>query len=104
MPKKPSFSIEQNQDWDDIFDSIEMSYVPLEYVSKIIIKFSDETSWDIDIDNSRKQQPMHQIEDSLDTLFQEYDDLIETVDFKLDLDRIKHDLSKRVLKFLKLNR
>ena len=58
--------------------------------------------WDIDIDDSRKKQPIDYIEDQLDQLFEEYDTKIETIDFRLDLERVKNDLSKRVYRFLKL--
>lgn len=91
-------------DWNEIFESIEMDFVPIEYVSRITIKFNDGTTWDVDVDNSRKKQPIEQIEDSLEELFDAYDEHISTVDFKLNTDRVKADLSKRVLRFLKLNR
>ena len=92
------------KDWDDIFESIEMDFVPIEYVSRIAITFHDGTTWDVDVDNSRKQQPIDQIEDSLEKLFDTYEETIAAVDFKVNTDRLKKDLSKRVLRFLKLNR
>lgn len=94
----------KNEDWNEIFDSVEMTFVPIEYISKIIIKFENNVIWDINIDDSRKKQPLKQIEESLDELFQEYEDQIVTIDYKIDLDRIKQDLGKRVYRFLKLNR
>lgn len=103
MPSK-KLSQEKEQYWQDIFDEVDMEYLPIEYVSRILIKFQDNTTWDINIDDSRKKQPIDQIENSLEELFDEYDDQIETIDFRLDLERIKHDLSKRVHKFLKLNK
>ena len=90
--------------WQDIFDSIDMKYLPLEYVEKIVITFNDGTIWDIDINDSRKKQTIEQIEKSLDELFELYESKMDTIDFRLDLKRIQSDLSKRVYKFLKLNR
>ena len=92
------------EDWNEIFESIEMDYVPIEYVSRISITFHDETRWDVDVDDSRKKQPIDQIEESLEQLFDNYEDTIVSVDFKVDTERLKKDLSKRVLRFLKLNR
>lgn len=103
MPNK-KVSDEKEQYWQEIFDEVEMEFLPIEYVSRIIIKFQDNTTWDINVDDSRKKQPIEQIEDSLEQLFEEYDHVIETIDFRLDLERIKHDLGKRVSKFLKLNK
>ena len=90
--------------WQDIFDSIDMEYLPLEYVEKILITFNDGTIWDIDINDSRKKQTIEQIEKSLDELFELYESKMDKIDFRLDLKRIQSDLSKRVYKFLKLNR
>ncbi len=103
MPTK-KLSDDKEQYWQEIFDEVNMEFLPIEYLSRIIIKFQDNTTWDINVDDSRKKQPIDQIEDSLEQLFEEYDDVIETIDFRLDLERIKHDLSKRVHKFLKLNK
>lgn len=103
--KKVNFiNSEKDSDWEDIFNDIEMTFLPIEYVSRIVIKFENNVKWDIDVDDSRKKQPLEQIEDALDELFDEYEDQIETIDFRLDLERIKTDLSRRVYRFLKLNR
>lgn len=104
MPKKTDAHIKDEKYWEEIFDDIEMTFFPIEYISRILIKFQDNTSWDIDIDDSRKKQPIEQIEESLDALFNEYEEEIEAIDFKLDLERVKKDLSKRVYRFLKLNK
>jgi len=51
-----------------------------------------------------KKQPIEEIETSLDEMFNLYQDSIESIDFRMDMDRVKADLSKRVKKFLKLNK
>jgi len=96
--------VNKDQDWDDIFENLEMSFVPIEYVNRIIIKFDNNVTWDINVDDSRKKQPIEQIEESLDQLFEEYENQIVAIDYKLDLERVKKDLSKRVFRFLKLNK
>lgn len=102
--KKSTLTEESEEHWQEIFDTIDMDYFPIEYISRVIVTFQDGAVWDIDVDDSRKKQPIEQIEEELDALFQEYDDTIETISFRLDLDRVKHDLSRRVYKFLKLNK
>lgn len=94
----------QEQEWNEIFNSIDMDYVPIEYVLKVVITFDDGTIWDIDVANSKSKQPIEEIEDSLADLFEQYQDVIVNIDFRLDIDRMKRDLSKRVMKFLKVNR
>jgi hypothetical protein len=101
---KHKISKEKDADWEAILDEIDIDYLPIEYISSIIIKFQDGATWDIDIDDSRKKQTAEEIEDSLDAVFEEYEDNIDTIDFRLDLERVKNDLSKRVYRFLKLNK
>jgi hypothetical protein len=101
---KPKPNTDKEDEWKEILDEIDIEYLPIQYISQIIIKFHDGASWDIDIDDSRKKQTQEEIEDSLDAMFEEYEDKIHTIDFRLDLDRVKHDLGKRVYRFLKLNK
>lgn len=103
-PKVPKHKIDNDSSWDNVLDEIDMDYLPIEYISNIMIRFKDGTTWDINIDDSRKKQTQEQIEDSLDQLFEEYEPHIETIDFRLDLDRVKHDVGRRVYRFLKLNK
>jgi hypothetical protein len=95
---------DKDEYWDEIFESIDMQYLPLEYLDRIILSFEDGTVWDIDIKDSRRKQTIEQIDDCLDEFFEEYDGFIEAVDYRLDLERVKKDLSKRVFRFLKLNK
>lgn len=105
MPKKSKkVSIKGDDYWDPIFDSIDMQYLPLEYLDKILLTFEDGTQWDIDLKDSRQKQTVDQIETSLDELFEEYDPYIEEIDFRLDMERVKKDLTTRVFRFLKLNK
>lgn len=90
--------------WQDIFDSVDMDVLPVEYMNKILISFSDGTKWDIDINDSRKKQPIEDIELSLNELFETYEDSIVNIDFRMDMDRIRKDLQRRVKRFLKLNK
>ncbi len=93
-----------DEDWQEILDEVNMDFFPVEYLNSIIIKFENGTIWDIDINGSRKTHTLEDIEDTLDELFEEYEDSMETINFKLDLERIKHDLSRRVYRFLKTNK
>lgn len=108
MPKKSQIKSSKDsvndEYWEEIFDSINIDILPIEYINKIIITFKDKTLWDIDVKDSRKNQSSDEIEDSLETLFEQYEDHIESIDFRLDFPRVKHDLSRRVNRFLKLNK
>ena len=91
-------------EWEDILEEIDLKFLPIEYVKTIIITFEDKTTWEIDLENSRKTQTDESIEDMLDDLFDEYDGDITDLNFQLDLQKIKRFLSKRVSYFLKHNK
>ena len=90
--------------WQEIFDSIDMEFLPVEYINTIVIGFENGQVWDIDVKKSRSMQPIDEIEDALNALFDEYEDSIDTIDFRMDMEELKKALSKRVKKFLKLNK
>lgn len=92
---------DKDREWEDILEEIELTYLPIEYLKNIIVTFDNGEIWNIDIPSSLKTQKIENIEESLDNLFYEYDDKIETVDFRVDIEKVKKDLSKKVKKFLK---
>jgi hypothetical protein len=100
--RKPQDSQHEDTDeWGDILDEIDLEYLPIEYIQNIIVTFEDDTVWDINISDSKKNQTIESIEDSLDELFDNYEDTIITIDFRLDVNKVKKDLTKRVKRFLK---
>lgn len=109
MPKKPK-SKKSNKlppevitHWPEVFDEIDMNVVPLEYLHSIRVTFNDGKVWDIDL-RSPKNQEVSDVQDSLDDLFDEYQDQIQTVDFRLDTERVKKDITRRTKRFLKLGK
>ena len=90
--------------WQEIFESIDMEYLPIQYMNKCIVSFDSGTVWEIDIKDSLTKQPIEDIEETLGELFDEYEDEITSLDFRMDMNSIKKDLSKRVAKFIKLNK
>lgn len=90
--------------WQEIFETIDMDYLPIQYMNKCIVSFSSGTVWEIDIKDSRTKQPVEDIEETLGELFEEYEDEIQSLDFRMDMETIKKDLSKRVSRFIKLNK
>ena len=90
--------------WEDILEEIDIKYLPIEYVKTIILKFEDNTTWEINLVDSRKTQTDEKIEEMLDDLFDEYNSDITDYNYQLDMQKIKRYLSKRVGYFLKHNK
>ena len=87
--------------WEEIFDTIDIDYLPIEYVGTIIVTFLDGKVWEVDVHNKNN---VDDPADTIATFLDEYNEKIDTVDFRLDTDRIKKDITKRTKRFLKLNK
>jgi hypothetical protein len=88
--------------WPEVFKDIEIEAVPIEYLRTIFVHFVDGKVWEIDIDQNKVQQEnARHLEDALEDLFEEYEDVIEGIDFRLDTERVKKDISQRTKYFLK---
>lgn len=88
--------------WEEIFDSVDMDFLPIEYLDLIVVKFKDGKTWEIDIKKSEDESDS--IEDVLEQFFDEYEDSIDTIDFRLNTKKLQNDVGKRTRRFLKLNK
>lgn len=88
--------------WPEVFQDLDVQVVPLEYLHSIRVFFEDGKVWEIDIERSLSKSGAEEaLEDTLEELFEEYEDVIVNVDFRLDTDRLKRDIQDRTKMFLK---
>jgi len=84
--------------WPEILKDINIEVLPLEYLDSLLISFSDGKIWDIDLTKNPHGVNM---EEALESLMLEYEDAIVNVDFRLNTQRLKNDISQRTKRFLK---
>jgi hypothetical protein len=104
VPKRTSDSIlpkEVVDHWPEVFEHINIDVVPLEYLHTIRVEFDDGKIWDIDVAKSIEKSAEDNLEATLDELFEQYQDVIVNVDFRLDTERLKRDIKKRTATFMK---
>lgn len=90
--------------WPEVLNDIDVNVVPLEYLRQIEVTFEDGKTWLIDIDSDKindNEEVLDELEESLEDLFLEYEDVIEGVNFVVDVDKVKKDITKRTRMFLK---
>ena len=86
----------KNDQWAKIFEELDLSTIPIKYISSIRIIFSDKKIWDIDIKKSKEMHSNNDtIESSLLKLFDEHHADIKNIDFRLDTKKIKRDVKKK---------
>ena len=98
MPKK--LPPEVIDSWPEVFGDIDVKSVPIEYLVAIHVKFRNNDTWIIDMKKSQPLTPKA-VDKQLNDLFEEYQDEIVNVDFKLDTAKVKKDVQKRTNLFLK---
>jgi len=100
VSKKPKLSSETDQ-WLEIFQNLNLDVIPIKYLHSVRVIFKDGKIWDIDVANSKKKEKNKDIEDSLLTLFDSYEEEIQNIDFRLDTEKIKKDILKSTANLLK---
>lgn len=100
VPRKRKLPDNVVDTWPDIFDGIDIEVVPVNYLDSVRVLFKDGKIWDINVKKSR-DKPELDIEKALDDLFNEYEDHIENIDFRLDTVALKKDVQTRTRIFMK---
>lgn len=83
--------------WPEILDDLHIESIPSEYVKEIKVTFKTGREWLVEIDPSHHPD----LDMLIEELYQEYDDVIETINFNIDIEQIKEDIEKRTRTFLK---
>jgi hypothetical protein len=86
--------------WPEIFGEVTLNVVPLIYVHTIEITFKNKKVWEIDFRKNLKSRNWDTFEEGLKEIISQYEDEIAEVDFRLDTDIIKKDITKRSKKYL----
>lgn len=89
--------------WPEIFDDIDVKVVPLEYLDSIHVSFRNNDTWVIEFDKN-EELTNEIINESIDQLFEDYEDEIVNVDFRLDTAKVKRDIQRRTHQFMKKRR
>ena len=100
MPKSKKLPPAVIDTWPEIFEEINVDVVPIEYLHSINVKFKDGKIWEIDVKKSL-EKPNIDIETALEELFEHYEHSIDSIDFRLDTEKVKHDIKKRTHQFMK---
>jgi hypothetical protein len=87
--------------WPEVFEDVEVEVVPVDYLHSVRISFEDGITWDIDL---TKEEGLYDLEASIADLFETYEDSIVHIDFRLNTEKVKEDISKRTHLFMKKRR
>lgn len=87
--------------WPEIFADVDFSAIPIFYLHSVVISFKDGNNWEVVLKKEDKESLSGGLPKNLFELFQNYQDEITNVDFRLDIEKIKKDVIKTTKKFMK---
>ena len=87
--------------WPEIFSDLHVESIPVEYLLSIKVTFKDGKNWEIRLKNNIQKMTNKELEKQITELFKTYGDAIKNVDFRLDTNKVKADITKRTKTFLK---
>lgn len=104
MPNGNKLPPEVVNHWPEVFKDVEIKAVPLGYLESILVYFDDGNIWEIDLEPAKlngDERAIEVLEQELDEFFEEYDDTIESVEFRLDTKKVIKDVKERTKLFMK---
>jgi hypothetical protein len=84
--------------WPDVLEDVDVEVIPIDYLYSIRITFDDNITWDIAINEDDSDID---IENALDEVLNEYEDNIVNIDFRLNTQKVKEDITSRTNIFMK---
>jgi hypothetical protein len=86
--------------WPEVFQDIEIKAIPIEYIRTANVYFDNGDMWEIDIQGDFIEDH-DSAEEALELFFEEYDNSIVKVDFKIDSEKVIKDVKTRTKTFMK---
>lgn len=87
--------------WPEVFGNVEINAIPTRYLQSIRVGFQNGEVWDVEIDPDEPTLEGLSVEEILADLLEEYDEHVQSVDFRVHTDRVKRDMIKTTRKFMK---
>ncbi len=95
MPKKyfkpPKDVIKE---WPEVFEEIYMSSMPIKYIHGVELTFNDGRVWEIDLPEQLDLADEDAIIEKLSEGIRDFQEEISTINFQVDIDRLKQDIIK----------
>jgi hypothetical protein len=87
--------------WPEVFEDLYMNTMPVDYLQCVVIEFEDGRVWEIDITDHLNDHDNKPLAERLTKTIKEYQNEIKKIDFKIDIEKLKHDVESSTNKFFK---
>jgi len=87
-------------EWPEVFKDLYMNTMPVVYLEYVHLEFNTGMIWKVDIKEQLKELDPDTVADILYRTIQEYRDDVATLDFKVDIKKLKKDITNSTKKIL----
>lgn len=88
------------QEWPEVFEDMYMNTMPVAYLKSVRLEFDNGRIWEIDIQDQLSEASKDIIAEKLLDTFNEYQEEITKIDFSIDIQRLKADITKQTKNIL----
>jgi hypothetical protein len=81
-------------EWPEIFEDLYMNTMPVLYLELIRLEFGDGRIWEINVQEQLDQFDPDTLTDQILETLEEYHEDIQKINFKIDIEKLKTDISK----------
>ena len=81
------------KEWPEVFEGLYMNTMPVGYLDLLRLEFNDGRVWEIDIQDQLNDADAESVADKMLLIFQEYRNDIIKIDFKMNIEKLKIDIS-----------
>jgi Holliday junction resolvase-like predicted endonuclease len=89
------------ENWPEVFGEIDVKVIPLEYLHTMSILFVDGTQWEFKVSDYIKKSGSSNLETEIQELIATYEDSIDHINLRIDVKKVKSDITKKTKSFLK---
>lgn len=88
------------KEWPEVFSDLQVNSLPVEYLEKLKLEFHDGRIWEISIKSHADKSEVEVFVNKLISTLSEYSEEIKKVDFLLDTDQLKKDITNNTKNLL----
>ena len=86
------------QEWPEVFEDMYMNTMPVAYLKSVRLEFDNGRIWEIDIQEQLSNANNDVVAEKLLDTFTEYQKEITKIDFSIDIQRLKQDITDKTKK------
>lgn len=90
--------------WPEIFNDIKIKIIPVKYLSEVSILFANNKVWKIELYEHLTVEQQNQFEKQLKQMLKVYSDNIVKINYKINVKKVKKDITSKTKKFFRKTR